>query len=95
MEHSFLPALTKRQFSLYLYDINKYEQVMNTINVNPCFKIEFETAVTIEWSSPTIWAIGTIFKWDNLEIDKKWKEALKILCKMKSQTVQNEPKTYN
>jgi hypothetical protein len=75
---SLLPALTKHQFSLYLYDIKKYEQVMNAINANPRFKIEFDTVATIERSSPTVSAMSKILKWDNSEIDQKWKEVLKI-----------------
>lgn len=75
-ERSLLPPLTKRQFSLYLLDIGKYEQVMNALNANLRFKIEFETVTTIERNSPTVTAMGQILEWDNLVIDEKWKEAL-------------------
>lgn len=75
-ERSLLPPLTKRQFSLYLFDIGKYEQVMNALNANLRFKIEFETVTTIERNSPTVTAMGQILEWDNLVIDEKWKEAL-------------------
>lgn len=77
-ERSLLSPLTKRQFSLYLYDIGKYEQVMGALNANPRFKIEFETVATIERSSSTVAAMGKILEWNDLTIDTKWKEALKL-----------------
>ncbi|MEX5443416.1 hypothetical protein WCE14_08615 [Acinetobacter schindleri] len=77
-ERSLLPALTKRQFSLYLYDIEKYDQVMNALNESPRFKIEFDTAATIERNSPTVAAMAQVLEWNDLTIDEKWKEALKI-----------------
>lgn len=77
-ERSLLSPLTKRQFSLYLYDIGKYEQVMGALNANPRFKIEFETVATIERSSSTVSAMGKILEWNDLTIDTKWKEALKL-----------------
>ena len=73
-----LQQLTKRQFSLYLYDIGKYEQVMDALNANPRFKIQFETVSIIERNSPTVTAMGQILEWDDLMIDEKWKEAIKI-----------------
>lgn len=77
-ERSLLPALTKRQFSLYLYDVGKYDQVMDALNANPRFKIEFETVSVIERLSPTVSAMGQILEWDDLTIDEKWKEALTL-----------------
>ena len=77
-ERSLLPALTKRQFSLYLYDIEKYDQVMNALNESPLFKIEFDTVATIERNSPTVAAMAQVLEWNDLTIDEKWKEALKI-----------------
>ena len=77
-ERSLLPPLTKRQLSLYLFDIGKYDEVMNILNTNPRFKIEFDTVATIERSSPTVSAMGQILEWDDLMIDEKWKEAIKI-----------------
>ena len=73
-----LQQLTKRQFSLYLYDIGKYEQVMDALNANPRFKIEFETVSIIERNSPTVTAMGQILEWDDLTIDEKWREASKL-----------------
>ena len=73
-----IQQLTKRQFSLYLYDIGKYEQVMDALNANPRFKIEFDTVATIERSSSTVAAMGQILGWDNLMIDEKWREASKL-----------------
>ena len=77
-ERSLLPPLTKRQLSLYLFDIGKYDEVMNVLNANPRFKIEFDTVATIERSSTTVSAIGQILEWDELIKKKKWKEAIKI-----------------
>lgn len=77
-ERSLLPPLTKRQFSLYLYDIGKYDQVMDALNANPRFKIEFDTVATIERSSSTVSAMVQILEWDDLTINEKWKEALKL-----------------
>ncbi|HAK15810.1 MAG TPA: hypothetical protein DCM65_06020 [Acinetobacter junii] len=77
-ERSLLQPLTKRQFSLYLYDIGKYDQVMGALNANPRFKIEFDTVATIERSSSTVAAMGQILGWDNLMIDEKWREASKL-----------------
>ena len=73
-----LQQLTKRQFSLYLYDIGKYEQVMDALNANQRLKIEFETVSIIERNSPTVTAMGQILEWDDLTIDEKWNEALKL-----------------
>ncbi|WP_109291594.1 hypothetical protein [Acinetobacter baumannii] len=77
-ERSLMPALTKRQFSLHLYDIGKYDDVMNALNANPRFKIEFDTVSVIERLSPTVTAMGQILEWDDLMIDEKWKGALKL-----------------
>ena len=73
-----LQQLTKRQFSLYLYNIGKYEQVMDALNANPRFKIEFETVSIIERNSPMVTAMGQILEWDDLTIDEKWREASKL-----------------
>lgn len=75
-ERSLLPPLTKRQLSLYLYDIGKYEQVMDALNANPRFKIEVDTVSVIERNSPTVTAMGQILEWDDSTIDEKWNEAL-------------------
>lgn len=72
------PPLTKRQFSLYLYDIGKYDEVMNALNANPRFKIEFESVATIERLSSTVAAMGQILEWDAETVDNHWKEALKL-----------------
>ncbi|OTG87710.1 hypothetical protein B9T31_04225 [Acinetobacter sp. ANC 4558] len=77
-ERSFLPPLTKRQFSLYLFDIGKYDLVMNALNTNPRFKIEFDTVSTIERSSPIVSTMGQILEWDDLVIDEKWKQAIEL-----------------
>lgn len=77
-KRSLLPPLTKRQFSLYLYDIGKYEQVMDALNANPRYKIEFDTVSVVERNNPTVSAMGQILEWDGLTIDEKWKEASKL-----------------
>lgn len=77
-ERSLMPALTKRQFSLYMYDIEKYDQVMAALNSNPRFKIEFETVAMIERNSPTVAAMSQILEWDAETVDNHWKEALKL-----------------
>lgn len=75
-ERSLLSPLTKRQLSLHLFDIGKYDEVMNALNSNPRFKIEFETASVIERNSPTVSTIGQILEWDDLVIDEIWEAAL-------------------
>ena len=51
---------------------------MDALNANPRFKIEFETVSIIERNSPTVTAMGQILEWDDLTIDEKWNEALKL-----------------
>ena len=77
-ERSLLPPLTKRQLSLYLFDIGKHDEVMDALNANPRFKIEFETTATIERSSPPVIAMSNLLGWTDEWIDKMWREALTL-----------------
>ncbi len=75
---SLLPKLSKRQFSLYLYDHGLYESVMSAINANPRFKIEFDTVADIERLSPTVSAMTALLGWTDEQVDAMWHEALKL-----------------
>lgn len=71
-----LKALSKRQFALYLYDHEMYDLVMNSIEQNPRFKIEFDTVSEIERLSPTVTAMSHLVGWTDEQVDEMWKEAL-------------------
>ncbi|QBK70664.1 hypothetical protein [Acinetobacter johnsonii] len=73
-----LLKLSKRQFSLYLYDNDLYDQVMSAINSNPRFKIEFDTVADIERLSPIVSAMTTLLGWTDEQVDEMWIEALKL-----------------
>lgn len=74
-KRALLRPLTKRQFSLYLFDIEKYDQVMDAINANPRFKIEFDAVTNIERLSPTVSTMAELLGWSNEEIDVMWEQA--------------------
>lgn len=73
---SLLPKLSKRQFSLYLFDNKMYDQVMGAINANPRFKIEFDTVADIERLSPTVSAMAALLEWSDEQVDQMWQKAL-------------------
>lgn len=75
---SLLPVLSKRQFSLYLYDHQLYDQVMATLDQNPRFKIEYETVKDLERLSPTVSAMTALLGWTDEQVDAMWNEALKL-----------------
>lgn len=75
---SILPKLSKRQFSLYLFDNNKYDEVISAINANPRFKIEFDAVADIERLSPTVSAMTQLLEWTDEQVDEMWQEALKL-----------------
>lgn len=75
---SILPKISKRQFSLYLFDNNKYDEVMTAINANPRFKIEFDTVADIERLSPTVSAMTALLGWTDQQVDTMWTEALEL-----------------
>ena len=74
-KRALLRPLTKRQFSLYLFDTEKYDQVMDAINANPRFKIEFDVVANIERLSPTVSTMAELLGWSNEEIDVMWEQA--------------------
>lgn len=77
-ERSLLKKLSKRQFSLYLYDNDMYDQVMQTIEENPRFKIEYDTVSEIERLSPTVTEMSNLLDWTAEQVDEMWKQALKL-----------------
>lgn len=77
-DRSLLPVLTKRQFSLYLYDSNQYEAVMSAINANPRFKIEYDSVSDISRLSPTVSAMTALLGWTDEQVDTMWEQALTL-----------------
>ena len=78
IDHLKLKTLSKRQFSLYLYDHGLYNQVMTAINANPRFKIEFDTVADIERLGPTVSAMTQLLGWTDEQVDAMWIEALTL-----------------
>lgn len=72
---SLLPRLSKRQFALYLYDHNMYDQIMQAIEENPRFKIEYDTVSNIERLSPTVAEMTSLFGWTEDQVDQMWEAA--------------------
>lgn len=77
-DRSLLPVLPKRQFALYLYDHQLYDQVMATLDQNPRFKIEYETVRDLERFSPTVSAMTALLGWTDKQVDQMWTEALTL-----------------
>ena len=77
-ERSLLQKLSKRQFALYLFDHDMYDQVMQAIEANPRFKIEYDTVSDIERLSPTVSAMTTLLNWTEEQVDQMWTEALTL-----------------
>lgn len=75
---SLLPKLSKRQFSLYLYDHQMYDQVMQAIEANLRFKIEYDTVSDIERLSPTVTEMSKLLNWTDEQVDAMWSEALTL-----------------
>lgn len=75
---SLLPKLSKRQFSLYLYDHQMYDQVMQAIEANPRFKIEYDAVSDIERLSPTVSEMTLLLGWTEEQVDQMWTEALTL-----------------
>lgn len=73
---SLLPRLSKRQFALYLYDNEMYDDVMQAINANPRFKIEYDSVSDIERLSPTVSDMSQLLGWTDEQVDRMWQEAL-------------------
>ena len=77
-ERSLLKKLSKRQFSLYLYDNDKYDQVMHAIEANPRFKIEYDTVSEIERLSPTVTEMLNLLGWTDEQVDEMWRYAMTL-----------------
>lgn len=75
---SLLPRLSKRQFALYLYDHNMYDQIMQAIEENPRFKIEYDSVSDIERLSPTVSEMTALLGWTDEQVDQMWSEALTL-----------------
>ncbi|ATO20001.1 hypothetical protein BS636_10215 [Acinetobacter sp. LoGeW2-3] len=75
---SLLPKLSKRQFALYLYDHDMYDQVMQAIEANPRFKIEYDSVSDIERLSPTVAEITLLLGWTEEQVDQMWEQALAL-----------------
>lgn len=73
-----LPPLPKRQFALYLYDHQLYDQVMLALDQNPRFKIEYETVKDLERLSPTVAAMSALLGWSDEQVDTMWSAALQL-----------------
>lgn len=71
-----MSKLSKRQFALYLYDNDMYDQVMQAIEANPRFKIEYDSVSDIERLSPTVAEITALLGWTDEQVDQMWEEAL-------------------
>ena len=72
---SLLPRLSKRQFALYLYDHNMYDQIMQAIEENPRFKIEYDSVSDIERLSPTVSEMTALLGWTDEQVDQMWEQA--------------------
>ncbi|WP_347453648.1 hypothetical protein [Acinetobacter thermotolerans] len=75
---SLLPKLSKRQFALYLFDNQMYDQVMGAINSNQRFKIEYDSVSDIERLSPTVSDMTALLGWTDEQVDQMWEEALTL-----------------
>lgn len=75
---SLLPKLSKRQFSLYLYDHQMYDQVMQAIEANLRFKIEYDAVSDIERLSPTVSEMTALLGWTDEQVDQMWEHALTL-----------------
>ena len=75
---SLFQKLSKRQFALYMYDHQMYDQVMQAIEANPRFKIEYDTVSDIERLSPTVSEMTSLLGWTEDQVDQMWNEALKL-----------------
>lgn len=77
-KRSLLPKLSKRQFALYMYDHQMYDQVMQAIEANPRFKIEYDAVSDIERLSPTVSEMTALLGWTEDQVDQMWTEALNL-----------------
>lgn len=75
---SLLPKISKRQFALYLYDNNMYDQVMSAIESNLRFKVEYDSVSDIERLSPTVSEMTKLLGWTDEQVDEMWEQALTL-----------------
>ncbi len=75
---SLLPKLSKRQFALYLYDNEMYDPVMQVIEANPRFKVEYDSVSDIERLSPTVAEMSSLLGWADEQVDQMWESALTL-----------------
>ena len=75
---SLFQKLSKRQFALYLFDHGMYDQVMQAIEANPRFKIEYDTVSDIERLSPTVAYMTTLLDLTEEQVDEMWEQALTL-----------------
>lgn len=77
-DRSLLPKISKRQFALYLFDHDMYDQVMQAIEANPRFKIEYDAVSDIERLSPTVASMTALLGWTDEQVDQMWTESLNL-----------------
>lgn len=77
-DRSLLPKISKRQFALYIYDHQMYDQVMQAIEANPRFKIEYDSVSDIERLSPTVAEMTSLLGWTEDQVDQMWEQALTL-----------------
>lgn len=75
LDRERLTKLTKRQFALYLYEHQMYGSVMQALEENPRFKIEYDTVSDIERLSPMVSDITTLLGWTDEQVDQMWEQA--------------------
>lgn len=78
LKRQSLSKLSKRQFSLYLYDHQMYDQVMQAIEANLRFKIEYDAVSDIERLSPTVSEMTALLGWTDEQVDQMWEHALTL-----------------
>lgn len=73
-----MPTLSKRQFSLLMFDKGLTESIAVLFLNNPRAKIEFDNTDKIERNSPTVQAMIYALKWTDEQADSLWVEALAL-----------------
>lgn len=73
-----LTPLSKRQFSLLMFDKGLTESIAVLFLNNPREKIEFDNTDKIERNSPTVQAMIYALKWTDEQVDSLWVEALAL-----------------
>lgn len=71
-----VPALTKRQFNLYMYDNGHTTELEAIFAANPRAKIEFDSVRDIERTHPTTLAMIAALGWTEEQVDLMWQQAL-------------------